>query len=60
MRLVVNIRHERTQRGVPYVATHSDCSLSFDHLVGAREQRDGRSGRTPIAMWRAAASTATR
>src|SRR5262249_25468636 len=32
----------------------------FDHLVGAGEQRDGRSGRTPIARWRVAASTATR
>ena len=39
MRLFVNIRHERTQRDVAYVATRSDCSMSFDHLVGAREQR---------------------
>ena len=35
MRLFVNIRHARTQRDVAYVATHSDCSMSFDHLVGA-------------------------
>ena len=39
MRLFVNIRHERTQRDVAYVATRSDCSMSFDHLVGAGEQR---------------------
>jgi hypothetical protein len=39
MRLLVTIRDERWQCDVAQAATRVDCGMSFNHLVGAGEQR---------------------